>query len=345
MNPARAAWAVAGKEFRDILRERAIMVALIVQLFVAGFSTLLSVGLMGLYDPASVHAEIHSRVAFEGSPALAQLLEADNFEVQTEPADVGLSDFHAGRVAAVVEESATHTVTLVVADGEIQTTLLVTQVQGVLEAYELDLRTSHQTELVHPVQSVEVPLTRAVVPFSFLYGTLWPILLFTPIFLAGAIAGDSLQHELQTHTLGLLRSAPMSLKSLLAGKLVAPLLVAPAQVILWAALLDVNHAPVHGLLILLPLTSLLAGLVASLGLAVTAAVGRPGASQAAYAVLVLALAVLSLTLPRTPLNLVAALATGLWDASVAASLVAVAAFCVVVAGGALWFAHRRLRDA
>src|SRR5688572_5264806 len=100
--------AVAGKDLRDILRERSILASLVVQLFVAGFSTFLSVGLTGLYDPSSVDAFPGAQVGYAGpsGEGFDDYLEgAGNIELVPTTAEAGLEAFREGRLAALVEET------------------------------------------------------------------------------------------------------------------------------------------------------------------------------------------------------------------------------------------------
>lgn len=348
-HPARVAATMARKELRDILRERTIVVALLVQLFVAGFSTLLSVGLIGLYDPSSVRSSLRADVSYSGpgdNASLLPILESTRLDVHRESAEAGLASFRAGQRLALVQEtvepSGRRNLTIVVADGDVQSTLLVTQVQGLLEKQELALRQANQARLTTTIQHLDAPRAGRF-PFAFLYGTLLPLLVLTPVFLSGAIAGDSFQHEVQTKSLSILRSTPASLGSILVGKLVVPVLLAPAQVLLWCGLLALNGAPVANLPLVLAVAAAMALLLCSLGLAVTTTVKRQGQSQAVYAVLSIAIAVTSLSLPRPPLNLFAAIATRSLDAATWTSLAILGAACLAGSVAALAYGVRRLR--
>ncbi|MFO1532661.1 MAG: ABC transporter permease subunit [Thermoplasmatota archaeon] len=317
---------VAQKELRDIVREKSIVVALLVQFFIAAFSAFLAVGLLALYDPGSLHAQARGQVAYVGPD------DGDHFDsfIQTRydrfgglglahvDAAAALAGFHAGRYQAVVQESAagnaTRTITLLLPDGQLQSTLLVTQLKGWLQDYESAIRIERQERIGLQVQSVVVgDAAQQELPYPFLYSTLIPLLFLTPVFLSGAIAADSLAGELQSRTLTILRSAPASLRSILAGKLLVPLLLAPAQFLLWAGLLQLNHVPVHNLGWLCLASLLLTATLAGTGFALAARLRRDGPTQASYALAALAQAGLSLLLPRDPLNLVAVVATGRID--------------------------------
>ena len=335
----RALLALAGKEARDILRERTILVSLLVQLFVAGFSTFLAVGLTGLYDPGSVNAFPQTTVAYAGPDGPGYFmdhLDQPNLDVLRMAGPDALAAFRDGRVGAVIEETApdpdgVRTVSLLVPDGTIQGTLLLTQVKGLLQDYEHQLRAERQGRLGQEVLVAPEAQSARGASYAFTYGTLLPLLILTPIFLSGAIAGDSFVHEVQTRTLLLLRASPMSGAAILAGKLLVPVLLAPAQVLLWVGLLRLNGIPVPGLLLLLAITTLLALLMAGIGVALASLIRHEGQVQATYALLVLLISVAALALPHDPLNVLALAATqalppsgwltlGVWALATAASI-------------------------
>ncbi len=339
--------ALARKELRDILREKTIVVALVVQLFIAGFSTFLAVGLTGLYDPSSTSARTRADIAYVGPGGFDGLLkDARNLHVQPLEASAAVAAFQARRVDAVVQEEigadGLHTVNLLLEDGGIPATLLLTQMKGLLERYEEHLRTAEQGRLQQQVLTVPVP-AKADAPYAFVYATLLPLLVFTPVFLSGAVAGDTVTQEVQTRTLVLLRSAPLGVPRILAGKLLVPLLLAPAQMLLWIALLTLNHLPVANLpgLIALSLSTTL--ILAGAGVAIAAGFGRSNTVQAAYALVAILLALGSLLLPANPLNLAALLATGAADARVWTTLGILAALGVVTTAVGMGWAARRLR--
>ena len=346
----RGVLAVAGKDLRDVLRERSILASLVVQLFVAGFSTFLSVGLSGLYDPSSIDSFPRSEVGYAGPGGFDDYLEQPdtrNIRLTRLDATAGLEEFDAGRLAMLVEETeapdGTRTVTLLLPEGTLQTTLLLTQAKGLLQDYEHDLREARQGRVAQEVLRVEAPEAGRAASYGFVYGTLLPLLVLTPVFLSGAIAGDAFVQEVQTRTLLLLRASPLSVPAMLAGKLLVPVALAPLQVLLWVGLLRLNGIAVHGLLAILALATLMALLLAGLGVALASWVRKEGQVQAAYALVVILLGVASLLLPHDVLNLVALLGSGDVPASAWLAFALVGAAAAASAGLGLPFAARRIR--
>lgn len=339
--------AVAGKELRDILREKSIVVALLVQFFIAAFSAFLTVGLLGLYDPGSIASNPPADVAYQGPGGFDAVLKGTrNLRLTSNDPDA-LAKFNAGRLDAVVQEEVTpegvHSITLLVPEGELKSTLLVTQFRDLLQAYETQLRAASQDRLEHRLLELPASVREGVVPYPFVYATLVPLLFLTPIFLSGAIAGDAFSSEVQNRTLLLLRSAPLSVPRILLGKMLVPLLIAPAQFLLWCGLLALNGLPVAGLGWLVLLSLALTLLLCSLGFTLAARLRREGPTQAAYALVAIVLSVGSLFLPRDVLNLVARLSTGDVDGTALLTLGLLSVAAVVACALGLRDAASRIR--
>ena len=67
---------IARREVKSLSREKTIVLALLIQLFVAGFSSFLVVGLTSLYDPGAVSSgEVDVAVTGDAADALVQAVE------------------------------------------------------------------------------------------------------------------------------------------------------------------------------------------------------------------------------------------------------------------------------
>lgn len=302
---------IAGKELRDVLRETSLVTAILVQAFLAGFSAILLTGLTALHDPNSIAAAPEADVAYIGEGGFDNYLAtADNINVVYLEPDAAVAAFEAGTLDAVIEERAGDVldITLLMPDGEVQSTLLLGQFKQLLLDYEEQLRIDRQDELAHNVVVMDRTI-KPDAPFGFVYTTLIPLLVLTPVFLSGAIASDALSQESRTRTLLILRSTPASTLQLVAGKLLVPVLLVPAQVGLWLVLFLLNGFPTPPLL-LMAFAATLGILLTALGTSVAVWVRDEASTQAAYSVVILVLAFLSVALPQDPLNVVARLATG-----------------------------------
>lgn len=320
--------------------------ALITQLFVAAFSAFLTVGLVSLYDPSAVRDFPDTEVAYVGPGGLVGYLEdTENLAVRQVDLQTAMSLFRQGEIDGVIEETYTdeagpRTVTLMLPEGEVAATLLVNQVKDVLSEYERDLRFDREDRLTQEVLYVEADVS-ADIYLGFAYSVLLPLLVATPVFLAGAITGDSLSDEINTKTMTLLRASPLSSLEIVVGKMATPVLLAPAQVLLWILLLGANDLPVANIPTLLGLSLTLALLLSAASVVMALLVRREGQTQAVYAVFVLLVGVLSMLLPQAPLNVIARLAVDTASPATYATILIYAALALAATAAAFWVADRQ----
>ena len=82
-----AFYAIVKKELRSVTRDKTIMIAVFIQLFIASFSSVILVGLLAFYDPESIglNARITTNVGVigdAGSP-MVRFLRERNLKVTT----------------------------------------------------------------------------------------------------------------------------------------------------------------------------------------------------------------------------------------------------------------------
>lgn len=336
------------RELGSLRSEKTIVLALLIQLFIAAFSSFLVVGLVSLYDPGATQGSYTVDVGVSGnaSDELAPIVaagdnrDAQSFESRTE----ALQAFERGSVDAVMIANASSTgliqVEVIAPQGDFRTTLVVVQLKDALADFERDRRgdLSHRLER----QPLGVPTKVNANPyFEFTYAILVPLLAFLPAFISGSVASDSLAEELERGTLELLRVAPLSLAEIVDGKALAMVALAPAQAALWFAFLTLNGTPVHGVFqILLVVASVTAVLVGG-GALLALWAGRRREAQLIYSFGALALFGASTLLPENPANAVAKLAVG---SGTTATTVFVAGSVAagIIAYGALRYAVSRV---
>jgi len=242
---------VARRELASLRSEKTIVLALLIQVFVAAFSSFLVVGLVSLYDPGATDGfDVEVAVAGDDADRLAAVVEDEpgvDARVYDTPAEAR-ADFRAStaqayRVDAVLVTERTDNGTVAVRarvpDGSFETTLVVVQVRDVLQAYERTLREDRADRL--EADLVELPERAPSSPyFGFTYTVLVPLLLFLPTFIGGSVAVDSLSEEVERGTLELLRVTPTTLPEIVDGKLLAAAAPVPVQVAAWFLLLRFN---------------------------------------------------------------------------------------------------------
>jgi ABC-type Na+ efflux pump permease subunit len=338
---------IARRELQVLKAEKTIVLALLIQVFIAAFSSFLVVGLVSLYDPGGVQG-YQVDVALAGTDSEArELLAVTNDHpgvrsVPYETREAALAAFQEGDVEAVLVAQRRDGRTFVratVPDSNIETTVTVVQVREVLRAFERAERAERTTSLERtplnlPPQGTSSPY------FGFTYTVLVPLLLFLPVFISGSLAVDSLTEERDRGTLELLRVAPVSFGDIVDGKLLAAAGLAPAQAALWIALLRANGTSVAHPFLLVAFVGSLAVLVVSLALAIAIVAPDRRTAQLLYSVAVLLVFGGTAVLPVNPANTAARLAIDSADPTSAATVVAVAVVGVCAYLGLRWLTRR-----
>lgn len=311
----RRSLAIAGKDFRDIFRERTIILALVLQLFIAAFSSFLLVGLVSLYNPDEAETRTDSRIAYVGPGPFGRYLDQNSsLRVSIVTQANAKILFDQGSVDAIVEEmydepNGIRVVNLLLPEGELQTTLLVTVLKEQLKGYERELREAREDSIDSTIVYIDAPGSPN--PFyAFAYSLLVPLLLAVPTFLSGAIAADAVTQEVDTRTLEILRSSPAGSRGIYVGKIVSPIILAPLQGLLWILLFRLNRIQiVHPIPMLILLTAITA-IVVCAAVLFALALRKQGDAQVAYSLFVLLGLGLAQLLPQPVLTAFARLAVG-----------------------------------
>ena len=255
---------IAGREISSLSREKTIVLALLIQLFIAAFSSFLVVGLTSLYDPSAGGAEIEVGISGDQEQRLLAVATETQGVDPTRYADSAeaIAAFERGELNAVLTTRAVETErgTRIAVDAEVpaeslETTVIIVRLRELLLEFEREERALRSDSL--EFQPVEMPpegnsddFTQY---FTFTYTILLPLLLFLPPFISGSVVVDSITEELERGTLELLRVSPVSLTDIVDGKAAGMILLAPLQAVLWLGLLWVNGITIAnvGLLLLL----------------------------------------------------------------------------------------------
>jgi ABC-type Na+ efflux pump permease subunit len=328
---------VAKRDLASLRSEKTIVLALLIQLFIAAFSSFLVVGLTSLYEPSSVQGGgVDIGVSGEAREELvAAADEVDGVVTSTyTDADTARAQFRSGRLDAVLVGEYADTgdgsqvaVTATVPDGNVQTTLVVVQLRSVLTQLERDERADRTEHL--QFEPLALPAEANASPyFGFTYTVLVPLLLFLPPFISGSVAVDTLTEEFERGTLELLRVAPVSLTDIVDAKAAAMILLAPVQAGVWLLLLAVNGITVGSPLALLVMVAAVATLLVGLGLGLGLVTRDRRQAQLLYSVLALLVFAVAALLPEHPATTVARLAVGSATSGTLAHVVGFAALAV-----------------
>lgn len=307
---------IARREFASLRREKTIVLALGIQLFIAAFSSFLLVGLVSLYDPSSVSAnEIEIGVSGDARGDLIESLEGEgNWElVGYESETAARTAFKQGRVDTVFQADRLPTgvvyVNAIVPDESVRSTVIVVQVREALQLYERERRESFSSRLSEePVPVPEAPDSTPT--FSFTYTVLLPLLAFLPTFISGSVAADAITEEFDQDTLDLLRVTPLSITEILDGKMLAMIALAPAQAGVWILLLWMNGTSMAHPFAILAIVIGTATVLVAIGSGFAIRMRDRQSTQLLYSLTVLLVFGLATLLPESPPNLIAKFAMG-----------------------------------
>jgi len=327
--------AIARRDLASLSREKTIVLALLIQLFVAAFSSFLVVGLTSLYDPgATASGEVDIGVTGEANESLLRAIEeTDGAEATVYGSnETAFRGFQSGEVSAVMiatrQPDRRISVQATAPEGSIRTTLVVVQLREVLQTFERQQRDARAAFLDNP--PVPLPEDVSASPyFGFTYTILLPLLLFLPPFISGSVAVDAITEEIERGTLDLLRVAPVDLVDIVDGKAAAMAALAPVQALLWIVLLSFNGINVSHVPLLLVTVGAMAAIVVVIGVTLGLVMGERKSAQLLYSIGVLALFASAVFLPEHPATTVAKLAV---DSATTTTYVLVVVYVALAVG-------------
>lgn len=262
----RAFCAIVKKELRSVTRDKTIMIAIFIQLFIASFSSVILVGLLAFYDPESIglNTRLSTRVGVigdAGSP-LVRFLKDRNLKVTTFSSPLDAENaFKAGTVDTVIfipEDSGNVVdMQLFLPESESLSTMILMILKEPMKRYENYLREKQGVQVRYTDIKGLPPTT-----YEFRYSFIIPILMFFPAFVAGSMVIDSISEELENHTLETLWAAPVSLNLIFGAKIAAALFLAAVQCVLWSILLRFNGIRIQNQGLVLLLAALIAAIIA-----------------------------------------------------------------------------------
>ncbi len=302
------------RELKSLTKEKTILLAIIIQLFLASFSSVIVVGLMSFYDPASIgqntRIAIDVGIVGDTSSPLTGFLRDKNLGVVafTDAAEAERA-FYSGQVDTVMlmPENNPDVVSmkLILPELDSKATVILMVLKEPLEKYEAYLREMNGVEVNYTKLDGKSPTT-----YEFLYSLIVPILMLFPALLAGSIVIDTVSEEIENKTLDTLRSAPVSLNEVLTAKIFAAVIMVFVQCFTWTMLLRLNGVYIQNLGIVLLFCGII-GTFVSLGAAIIALCFKDRErSQFMYSIVLVVTTGLSYFLNPSPFNLLARLATG-----------------------------------
>ncbi|MDD1719500.1 MAG: ABC transporter permease, partial [Methanoregulaceae archaeon] len=173
---------IAKKDLKGLANERTILLAVLLQLFIALFSSFLMVGLTSLYDPSSLsrYSRIEYGVGYAGndSPLEGYINDSRDFRVYPMDLSTAVQALKERKLAAVVyypdtppDANEPVEVTLYTLQNDIQAAIVSVKLKDILVRYETELRTLRSDRLNLQPLPLQVPATGSGGEFyEFIYG-------------------------------------------------------------------------------------------------------------------------------------------------------------------------------
>lgn len=313
---------IAKKEFRGLFNERTILLAVLLQLFIALFSSFLMVGLTSMYDPSSLskYSRFRYNVAYAGndSQVLDYLSTSKDFRVYQMNLSDGVAALKERKLSAVVwvpdtlpDAQEPVKITLYTLQNDLQSAIVNVKLKDIFLKYETDLREIRTGRLHDEPVPLSIPKASGGGDFyEFVYGLLIPLLVFMPAIIASALVIDLLTEEYQHETLETLISTPVTFTEIVWGKVLACELMVPVQAGAWILLLMINGIAIENAGLILIQVSVTSLILILLGTLTALHYRERTAAQFIFSTALVVVMLLALALPDNPLNLLTRLAVG-----------------------------------
>jgi ABC-type Na+ efflux pump permease subunit len=312
---------IAKKEFKGLMNERTILLAVLLQLFVALFSSFLMVGLTSMYDPASLSQYSHYRynIGYAGNDTqmLGYLQESRDFRVFKMELSPAVAALRERKLAAVIYVPDTLPdaddpikITMYTLQNDLQSAIVDVKLKDVFLRYESNLRKIRADRLDEQPVPIQIPRTSGGDFFEFVYGLLIPLLVFMPAIIASALVIDLITEEYQHETLETLVSTPVTFTEMIWGKVFACELLVPIQAGAWLVLLIVNGIAIQNAGLILLQVTITSFVLILLGTLTALHYRERTAAQFIFSTALVVVILFVLALPMNQLNLLTRLAVG-----------------------------------
>jgi ABC-type Na+ efflux pump permease subunit len=325
-------WAVVKRELWTVIRDRMIIIAVLIQFFIASFSSGLFLGMLQLYDVDTIlrfsGGAIRIGVVNAEQNQLANFISKHGMRVipyQTlEQADAG---FHKGEAVAIIDDpqdaNGITEVKIYLPESNTISSIVRMVIQEPLKEYENSLRLQKGVDIHYTDLQGKPSLS-----FEFVYSVLVPLLMFFPAFVAGSLAIDGLTEEFENNTMQTLLSAPLTVQGIIDAKVLSVVVLAVAQFGLWLILLQLNGIAIQNSIWVFLLAMIVSGITSMSAALAAVLLQDRERSQFIYALMLLTAIAISNLFNASPITVLSRLAIGDYYTSGWA----VAAFAVFLAG-------------
>ncbi|SFM48886.1 ABC transporter permease [Methanolobus profundi] len=312
---------IAKKEFKELMREKTFILAIIIQLFIASFSTFLVIGLTSFYDPSMLN-----NIEMEDTNIAVVGLESDEFyqillqERNIRPYlyndfQLAYTDFYERNVDAIIvtpagtaDGTGLLNVDIYLPKSEIKATVVSLQLKEPLERYEQSVR-DVRTQRLPGYTPIEFNIIKRGIKatstyFEFIYVALLPLLVFTPAFISGGLIVDFITEEYERKTMDMLLVTPASMLEIVSGKAMLATLIVPLQSFVWMLLLSMNRVEINNSFQILLTVTIVAFILVMASTIISVLFKDRGVAQLIYSLVLIFLFMSSYLFTNSPLNLV-----------------------------------------
>ncbi|MBN1432923.1 MAG: ABC transporter permease [Methanomicrobiaceae archaeon] len=307
---------IAKKEFSSLVSEKTIILAIILQLFIAMFSSFLLVGLASMYNPDAIsqYVKIQYPIAYSGShtPVLQYLEEDGDFIVYEMPLSDAVGALKERKLSAVIwvpdtPEYADEPVkiTIYTVQNDIQSSIVNVKLKDTFIEYEERLREVRSDRIENQPVDLNLPPSNPSADFyEFVYGLLIPLLVFMPAIISGALIIDLITEEYQHDTLETLMSTPLTFPEAVWGKILACFIIVPLQATGWLILLILNGIRISGVVPIILHVSAGSMVIILLGALTALRYRERTNAQFVFSTALVVVIIASLAFPMNPANLI-----------------------------------------
>ena len=306
--------AVVKKELTAVLRERTIVISILIQFFIASFSSGLLLGMLSLYDADTI-------MQFSGSNIRIGVVGSASDQLATRMSERGLNvisfdtlanaqaAYFAGDVIAFVDApqnaDGLTQVKLYLPDSEAVSSIIRMVIQEPLKQFENDLRKANGVEILYTDLKGK-PATS----FEFVYSVLIPMLMFFPAFVAGSMSIDAITEEIEGKTLQTLLSTPLTVSGMVGAKITSAVILAIVQCAAWLMLIQLNGTVIQNKGWILSMALVIAGITSTMAALSATFLQDRERSQFIYSLLLLAGVGISTLLNISPITTLSRLSIG-----------------------------------
>jgi len=315
------------KDMKLMFRERTFVSIVFLLVFVASISSVITFGLIMLYNP--------DYLGYAGSARIVAVNDCNIGVCYDEKTAMEL--FRDEKVDAVLvfkEIDGRKYVDVIVPDDEIRAAQVLSFVKKQLVSYEEELREKYgipnlELKVYSGGREVTIPSGSSTI-FKFIYLILIPLLAITTSVVAAGMTIDSICEEIQTKSLEVLLSTPISPFRISIAKIASPIVFSSSIIALWLLLLAINRIDIVNPVMVFLLSVSLTALFVSVAYVMAAKLKDRERAQLIFSVIAAGLLPLLVTKAVSPAVMIGRAAAGAEINLVAALTFTILSFTLLV---------------